>query len=63
MKTDMERLLEASLDIARLKREAELRAAAIYELRAELQARNNKIQLLEARLRISDLKMARRVTA
>lgn len=59
IKTDMERLLEASLTISQLKRQATLSAAAIEALREELQSRDNELALLRARLRVSDIKMQR----
>jgi hypothetical protein len=52
MKSDLERLLEASLTISRMKREAELAAEAIASLTADN-------RLLRARLRLADLKLER----
>jgi hypothetical protein len=57
--TDLERLLSASLEIARLKREASLRAEAIAALKDTLALREEEIALLKARLRVSDIKMRR----
>ena len=55
--SDLERLLTASLEITRLKREASLHADAIAALQATLVLREEEI--LKARLRVSDIKMRR----
>ena len=46
MKSDLELLLEASLTISRMKREANLNAAAIAALRAELEERDRELAIL-----------------
>ena len=48
--SDLERLLTASLEIARLKREASLRADAISALKGMLADRDQEIALLRASL-------------
>lgn len=58
--TDLERLLIASHEMLRLKDELKLSAQAIAALRDTLQARDNTIALLEARLRLMHLRLQRR---
>lgn len=58
---DLEPLLIASVKIARLEKEAKLSLDAMEALRETLQVRENTIALLEARLRVSDIKMRRRM--
>lgn len=56
---DLERLLNASIQIAQLKRQAQLAADAIKYLRETLADRDQTIALLEARLNIIDTRFAK----
>lgn len=60
---DLEPLLIASVKIARLERESRISADAMAALRETLQVRENTIALLEARLRVSDIKLQRRTVS
>lgn len=60
---DLEPLLIASVKIARLEKEARLSLDAMEALRETLQVRENTIALLEARLRVSDIKLQRRTVS
>ena len=56
---DLERLLTASLEIARLKREASLRADAISALKDILADRDQEIALLKATLALANGRLAK----
>lgn len=61
--TELEPLLIASVKIARLEKEARLSLDAMEALRETLAVRDNTIALLEARLRVSDIKLQRRTVS